>query len=265
MPIRPNSYKNALARNDLQIGTWVMMLRNPEAFALLDRCGIHMARLDMEHTPISIETVADIAVVARALGISLSVRLPNGSREWVARALDAGVWNIVIPLVDTVEYARSIVEVARHAPAGSRGTFEPGPQNDYTPAEEMDDELGSMNAGVHITILLETRKAFSNMEALLAVPGINAYGTGPADLAQDLGIYGSPSHGPTTLEHELSLLEAANRHGKTAETCAWSQRELDEKIAAGYRSVIYQTDTGILREECGAALDAVRRGFARTV
>lgn len=265
MPIRTNKYKAALARGDLQIGTWVMMLRNPEAFALLDRCGVHMGRLDMEHTPISIETVADIAMVARALGVSLSVRLPNGSREWVARALDAGVWNIVIPQVETVDYARSIVEVARHAPMGSRGTFEPGPQNDYTPAEDMDDELGSINAGVHITILLESAKAFENMEGLLAVPGIDAYGTGPADLAQDLGIYGAPSHAPTTHGHELSLLEAARRHGKIAETCAWSPRELDEKIALGFRSVIYQTDTGILREDCGAALNAVRQDLARKI
>jgi len=68
---------------------------------LLKAAGLDFARVDMEHSPFSMETVADMATLARALDFPLVVRPPEGNREWITRLLDAGVWNLHVPQVDT--------------------------------------------------------------------------------------------------------------------------------------------------------------------
>jgi 2-keto-3-deoxy-L-rhamnonate aldolase RhmA len=102
----------ALARGTVQIGTWINMIQTPAVLTLLQSAGLDYARIDMEHSPPSMTTIADMAVLARALGFPILVRPPSADREWVTRLLDAGVWGLHIPQVDTPEIARAVVEAA---------------------------------------------------------------------------------------------------------------------------------------------------------
>src|SRR3977135_4662084 len=104
----------ALAADKVQIGTWINMAPNPAILTLLKSAGLDYARVDMEHSSPSIETVADMAVLARALNFPLVVRPPAGNREWITRLLDNGVWGLHVPQVDNPEIQRQIV-------AGTRG------------------------------------------------------------------------------------------------------------------------------------------------
>src|SRR5947207_15123518 len=106
----------ALAMDEVQIGTWINLARNPAILTLLRSAGLDYARLDMEHSSPSIETVADMAVLARALDFPLAVRPPEGNREWITRLLVVGVWGLHVPQVDTPEIARAVDEAALYAP-----------------------------------------------------------------------------------------------------------------------------------------------------
>ncbi len=110
-----------LARGELQIGTWVTMARNPAILTLLQAAGLDFARIDMEHAATTIETIADFAVLARALDFPIAVRPPKANREWITRLLDVGVWNIHCPQVESAAHAREIVAASRYAPRGLRG------------------------------------------------------------------------------------------------------------------------------------------------
>ena len=69
-----------------------------------------------------------------------------------------------------------------------------GPHTEYRtlpPAEHM----AAANARVHVTIMLETKGAFDRLDEIASVPGIDALTLGPTDLAQDLGVLGTPSSG----------------------------------------------------------------------
>jgi hypothetical protein len=52
------------------------------------------ARFDMEHASPSMETLSNMALLARAMDFTLTVRPPQGNREWITRLLDAGVWSL---------------------------------------------------------------------------------------------------------------------------------------------------------------------------
>src|SRR5688572_23619888 len=121
MAIKPNPLKTSLAAGRVQIGTWLNLARNPAILTLLKSTGLDYARVDMEHSSPSIETVADMAMLARALDFPIIVRPPEGSREWITRLLDVGVWGLHIPQVDNPDIAREVVRAARYAPQGLRG------------------------------------------------------------------------------------------------------------------------------------------------
>src|ERR671935_74301 len=131
MAMKPNPMKSALAAGKVQIGSWINLVRNPAVLTLMQSAGLDYARVDMEHSSPSIETVADMAVLARALDFPLIVRPPEGSREWITRLLDVGVWGLHIPQVDTPEIARQVARAARYAPLGSRGMAGLSPGTDF--------------------------------------------------------------------------------------------------------------------------------------
>ena len=101
-----------VARGELQIGTWVNMARNPAILSLLKAAGLDFARVDMEHSSPSMETIADMALLARAIDFPIAVRPPKANREWITRLLDAGVWNLHCPQVESTAHAAEIVEDA---------------------------------------------------------------------------------------------------------------------------------------------------------
>jgi len=79
----------ALGCGELQIGTWVNLVRNPAILPLLKSVGLDFARADMEHTAASMETIANRALLSRALNLPIAVRPPrpiaNGSPDcWIA-------------------------------------------------------------------------------------------------------------------------------------------------------------------------------------
>ena len=119
--LRTNPLKTALAAGQVQLGTWINLVRNPAVLVLLKSAGLDYARVDMEHSSPSIETVADMAVLARALEFPLVVRPPEGNREWITRLLDVGVWGLHVPQVDNPEIAANVAQAARYAPLGDRG------------------------------------------------------------------------------------------------------------------------------------------------
>ncbi len=253
-----NDYRARAERGELQIGTWITMIRTPSILTLLQTAGLDYARLDMEHSAFSIETVADMAALARALNFPLVVRPPEGNREWITRLLDAGVWNLHVPQVETAEQAAAVVAATRYAPLGSRGMYGSGPHTGYRvrPAAE---NMAAANARVHVTAMLESKDAFDHLDEIAAVPGIDALTIGPTDLAQDLGVLGTPAQAQVLREHRVRLGEAARKHGKTVAMAVDTLEAVREVIALGATIVNYCSDTHVLRSTYTAAVAEIRK------
>ncbi|MBO0747209.1 MAG: hypothetical protein J2O47_02595, partial [Acidimicrobiaceae bacterium] len=239
--MKVNPLKAALAEGRPQIGTWINLVRNPAILTLLQGAGLDYARVDMEHSSPSIETVADMALLSRALDFPLIVRPPEGSREWITRLLDVGVWGLHVPQVDTPEIAQRVAEAARYAPEGMRGMAVNGPQNDFTPSVP----LANLNDQVHVTIMLESVEAFSHLDEIAATPGIDAVTLGPSDLAQELGVLGTPDEGKVIDEHRDLLIDAARRAGKDVAMLLGTVEQAARWIEAGVKLVALGSDVAV--------------------
>ncbi len=253
-----NAYRVRAERGHVQIGTWVTMIRTPAILTLLQAAGLDFARVDMEHSPFSMETVADMAVLARALDFPMVVRPPEGNREWITRLLDAGVWNLHVPQVDTPEQAREVAACSHYAPLGERGMYGFGPHTMYQtlpPSEHM----ATANARVHITAMLETKRAFERLDEIASVPGIDALTIGPTDLAQDLGVLGTPRQRQVLDEYRHRLVEAARKHGKAVAMLTDSVEGVRQMIALGATIINYSSDAAVLRSSYAAIAEEIRR------
>jgi 2-keto-3-deoxy-L-rhamnonate aldolase RhmA len=253
-----NAYRGRAERGEVQIGTWITMIRTPAVLTLLQAAGLDFVRVDMEHSAFSMETVADMATLARALDFPMVVRPPEGNREWITRLLDAGVWNLHIPQVDTPEQAAAVVACTRYAPLGERGMYGFGPHTQYRtlpPAEHM----AAANARVHVTAMLETKRGFEQLDGIAAVPGIDALTIGPTDLAQDLGVLGTPRQRDVLNEHRRRLVEACREHGKAVSMAVDSVETVHEMIAMGATIVNFSSETAVLRAGYATAVAEIRR------
>ena len=256
--VNDNKYKSRAARGEVQSGTWVNMIRSPGILTLLKAAGLDFVRVDMEHSPFSMETIADMAALSRALDFPMVVRPPAGSREWIARLLDTGVWNLHVPQVDTPEQAHEVAKHSRYAPAGLRGMSGFGPNTDYE-SRPVVEHTAHANSQVHITIMLESKQAFDHLDEIASVQGIDALTLGPSDLAQDLGVLGRPDQQKVVNEYRERLVEAARRHGKQVAFLADSIDASRRMIELGATIVTYSAEVAVLKNAYAAAVTEIRR------
>jgi len=168
------------------------------------------------------------------------------------------VWNLHCPGVDTAEQAHEVAKATHYAPAGERGMAGFGPHTEYrrfAPSEHM----AMANARVHVTIMLESKDAFERLDEIASVPGIDAMTIGPTDLAQNLGVLGTPRQGPVLTEHRQRLAAAANKHGKQVAMITDTLEGVREMIALGATIINYSSDVGVLRAGYAAIAEEVKK------
>ena len=256
--LRSNPLRAGLKQDRVQIGTWINLARNPAILTLLQAAGLDYARVDMEHSSPSIETVADMAVLSRALDFPLIVRPPEGNREWITRLLDAGVWGLHIPQVDTPEIARRVADAAHYAPQGKRGMAAFGPGHDFATQPAAAERLTHLNEQVYVTAMLESAEAFRHLDEIVATPGIDAFTIGPTDLAQDLGVYGTSRQAETLDDHRTRLIAAAHKRGKEVAMLVDSLDEAERWIREGVKLIAYASDAGVLHAGYRQAVERLR-------
>lgn len=102
--------------------------------------------------------------------------------------------------------------------------------------------------------MFESAEALRHLDAIVATPGIDAVTLGPSDLAQELGVMGTPDQARVIDEHRARLIDAARRHGKEVAMLCQTLDEAERWIAAGVRIIAYSSDVGVLRHGFAAAV-----------
>lgn len=167
--------------------------------ARLVELGADSVFVDCEHGTWSFEDVRMTAQIVRSVGGAAIVRPQSHERPLIIRYLNAGADGIMVPMVDTAEEARAIVEAVRYA----------------LPADH-EKRL--------VVAMIETVRAIDNLEAMLAVGGIDVFFIGPGDLSQDMGFAPAPPFGeprPAVVTEKVAeAVQKIRAAGKVAGTLA---------------------------------------------
>ena len=114
------------------------------------------------------------------------------------------------------------------------------------------------NRQVFVTVMLETDAAFEDLDAIAAMDGIDALTLGPADLAQDLGVFGAPDQARVLDEKRDLILAAAKKHGKTCAMLAASFEQVQQWKQAGALLLAYSSDAEVLRSGFSQAMARIK-------
>ncbi|MCR9119546.1 MAG: aldolase/citrate lyase family protein, partial [bacterium] len=177
--MKTNPVKQKLKNGEPTFGTW-LSLGDLYAARVLARLGFDWLTLDMEHSAIDwSQAAATFAVVADAGCVPL-VRVPEGSHHYIKRALDAGAWGIVVPMVDTVGQAEEIIAAAKYPPTGNRSVG--GGMHSMNFGATAGDYYAKANDEILVVLQTESPLGVENAEAIYSLPGCDACFIGPNDL-----------------------------------------------------------------------------------
>ena len=234
-----------LRGGDLAVGIGLRQARTVDIAQAMKTAGFDWLFIDMEHNSMDLDTAVQICVVARAFGISPIVRVPAFQSFHATRVLDGGAQGIVFPHVDDAETAAQLVDFCRYPPDGHRSISGTLPQIDFAPIP-MDQAAPAINNATLLVFMLESPKAISNVDAIAAVPGVDALLIGTSDLTMEMGIPGQLDH-PDVIAAYEAMLEACKKHNKHPGMGGIYQPELLQKyIGMGVKLIIAGSDLSLL-------------------
>lgn len=217
--------------------------------------GMDFAILDMEHGPVSIESMQNNIRGAQVAGILPVVRVPAITEEAIGKALDIGAAAVEIPQITNASQAREAVKIAKFYPAGERGVCRFVRAARYSTMSGQDYFTDANDTLV--IAQLEGTEAIANMREILAVEGIDIVFIGPYDLSQSLGIPGQTTH-PRVVEAMKEMIAAAKENGVVIGTFTDSEETMKMWIDAGVQYISYSVDVGIFADSCRKLTDVFR-------
>ena len=171
-------------KKELFIGTHCQ-IPEPVIPELMGMQGFDFLWIDTEHSAIDRKDLNAMILAAHAADVAVLVRVHACEPVFTKAVLEMGPDGIIFPNVRNVEEARLAVASVRYPPDGIRG-FGPQRANRYG-AIPMNEWLASESKKVWCIPQIEDYRAVDNLEAILAVPGIDALMCGPNDLSGSLG------------------------------------------------------------------------------
>ena len=180
----PNPILAALKRGETVVAMW-HQLASPEVAEAMVHRGWPVQLVDNEHGTASLEKTVEIHRGILAAGGDMLLRVPAADPTLLKLMVDRGFRSLMAPMINTAEAAQEFVDACRYPPHGKRGYAAP-----IVRASGYGSNRGYMR-GAHEEMLLvaqiEHVDAVDNIEAIAAVPGIDALFIGPNDLAGSIG------------------------------------------------------------------------------
>jgi 4-hydroxy-2-oxoheptanedioate aldolase len=205
-----NTFKAALKDGKTQIGCW-MGFADGYAADIMGTAGFDWLVIDGEHAPNDIRSIRDQLIALEPSPSHPVVRVPIGETWMIKQVLDVGAQNVLVPMVDTAQQARDLLQACRYAPEGVRGVGAALAR--ATRFSSVSDYVETANAQICLLVQVETKAGIAALDDILAVDGIDGVFIGPADLAADMG-FGGNSAAPEVQAVILGALEKIRAAGK---------------------------------------------------
>lgn len=185
---------------------------NPAFVEIAGLLGFHIIWIEMEHAAISFAQAVDLCRVASGMDLLTMIRIPDSRRENVLKAAECGPDIIDLPMGDTPEVLRELVQHARYAPYGNRGFFSSSRATRYG-VGDIAEEQKRISENLCLLSQIETVQAVKRADELCSVPGVDGVFIGPGDLSTSMGLPGQMEHPNMHIALE-KVITTAKEHGK---------------------------------------------------
>jgi 2-keto-3-deoxy-L-rhamnonate aldolase RhmA len=210
--------------------------------AHLAAAGFDFLWVEMEHSPVTLESLRNMVLATQGLPAQLFARVPVNEFWTAKRVLDAGASGVIFPFTSTPDLARQAAAACKYPPAGRRGSGAVLASFGWPGGDPYHD---SADENETVIAIIEEASAVECVDEIAATPGIDALFLGVSDLSFSMGLRGE--QGDPRLEAAIAtVLEAGKRHGKAVGRPAWSAEQARAYIEQGFRLFQAQTDLGLM-------------------
>lgn len=237
-----NSLRARLAAGEFIVGLTITS-SNLETAVLGAKLGFHFLWVEMEHSPVSLETLRGIVLATCSLQASVFARVPVAALWTAKRVLDQGVSGVIFPFVSDPELARSAALSCRYPPAGLRGS---GAGLAASTWSEQGNYYDSADAHMLTVCVIEEERALPHIDAIAATPGVDVLFIGTSDLSFSLGLRGRQDE-PKLQEAIETIQAAAHRHHKFLGRPAGSAEDVLRYYQQGFQIFQSVTELGLMR------------------
>ncbi|HTS71358.1 MAG TPA: aldolase/citrate lyase family protein [Terriglobia bacterium] len=258
-----NPLKIMLREGKAVIGSTITVA-SAETAAQVAALGFDFLWIEMEHSPITLETLRNIILATRGLKAVPITRVPVNELWTAKRVLDAGSLGVIFPFCSTPELARQAVAACKYPPHGRRGSG-PGLAAFRWPAVEGYHTFADNN--VLVVIIVEEERAVEQIDAIAATPGVDVIFVGTSDLSFSMGYRGQSDH-PRVQEALKKVVAAGKANGKFLGLPVKDSDQIKKYIDQGFQWFQTATELGLmakgarqLLEPLGRAADPLQKGL----
>jgi 2-dehydro-3-deoxyglucarate aldolase len=161
----------------------------------------------------------------------------------IKRLLDLGVYNFLMPFIESAAEARAIVAATRYPPQGVRGIAVAHPSNQYGYCE---DYFSRINDNISVMVQIESQAGLNAVDEIAATEGVDGLFVGPSDLSAGLGHFGDPAH-PDVQDAIAQVLASAAAHNKPVGILSGVEKDAKRYLELGMSFVAVGMDVALLR------------------
>ena len=256
--MRKNKLLEIFQNGQSVVNGWLAI---PSSFSaeIMAHQGWDSLTVDLQHGVSDYQTAISML---QAIGTTDTVplaRVPWLEEGIIMRMLDAGVYGIICPMVNTREDAERFVQACYYPPQGQRS---------FGPIRAMlssgADYPSHANDHILPIAMIETKQALDNLEEILKVDGLRMVYIGPSDLSNSLGCT------PTFDQEEKPVVEAIDyilRKSLEHDVIPGIHNGFPpyalRMIEKGFRFVTVSSDSRLLTMNAKSFVDEMRDGMGK--
>ena len=236
-----NKFREKLEKKDYLLGAFVASCA-PQNVEILAMNGLDFAILDMEHSPLGLENMVDMIRAAECYDMIAFPRVYTMETKLMRRVLDIGAHGIMLPMVNTPEEAKYIIDAVKFPPLGVRGMNSGrGPRwGAYS------NYISEANDALFTIFQCETKQSVDNIDSIAAQPGCDCIFIGTGDLSLDMGHPGELDN-PEIVAAIDKVLSACTKYNRIPGIVTSSPESAAIRIKQGFKIVTIMNDLGIFR------------------
>ncbi len=247
-----NIVKERLKNGEKIAAAWAQAASNITS-EILGQAGFDVVMIDLEHAPHNTMTMITQIQSLKGEKAVPFVRAPWNDFVQIKQILDAGIYGVSVPYVNTKQEAEMAVRAVKYPTKGIRGVA--GSPRAAKYGNNIREYLDTANDEIFLMVAIETPEAVDNLDDILEVEELDGIFIGPMDLATSMGHFCNPQH--EEVQAAIKTIEdKVFASGKALATVAGDWENAKRKYDKGYNMLILMSDTTTLSQ---VACDRIKK------
>jgi 2-keto-3-deoxy-L-rhamnonate aldolase RhmA len=254
--MRSNPLRARLQRDEPVFGPLIMEFASPGLPQIFAAAGADFIIYDQEAGVLDDATIKTQIALTRGLPIVPMVNTAWHDYHLLVRPLDCGAMGLLVPMVQRRGEAEAIARITHYPPGGIRGAAFGIAHDDYA-GTDLDSSIRTADERTLIAVKIETTEGVENIDEIISVPGIDIAFLGHMDLSVSLGTPGRYDTADFQACVE-KVIRSAKRHDKIGGCLVGSPEAARQRLAEGFRFIIFATDVMLLGSAFRAGIAGLR-------